>query len=112
MGMIDWAQHLHTGRAVRVLFAPRVQHNGNALLPGMQAFAGEALDLTPLWLQDDDDPYPGEWALGTADHGFVLGRAWISSGDVCEPPNMEFSGVPAGHSSNHPAGGTSAATPC
>ena len=25
-------------------------------------------------------------------------------------PNAEFSGVPAGHSSNHPAGGTSAAT--
>ena len=27
-----------------------------------------------------------------------------------EPPNVEFSGVPAGHSSNHPAGGTSAGT--
>jgi hypothetical protein len=25
-------------------------------------------------------------------------------------PNVEFSGVPAGHSSNHPAGGTSAGT--
>lgn len=27
-----------------------------------------------------------------------------------EPHNVEFSGVPAGHSSNHPAGGTSAGT--
>ena len=27
-----------------------------------------------------------------------------------EPPNVEFSGVPAGYSSNHPAGGTSAGT--
>lgn len=27
-----------------------------------------------------------------------------------EAPNVEFSGVPAGHSSNHPAGGTSAGT--
>lgn len=27
-----------------------------------------------------------------------------------EPSNVEFSGVPAGHSSNHPAGGTSAGT--
>ena len=27
-----------------------------------------------------------------------------------KPPNVEFSGVPAGHSSNHPAGGTSAGT--
>lgn len=26
------------------------------------------------------------------------------------PRNVEFSGVPAGHSSNHPAGGTSAGT--
>ena len=25
-------------------------------------------------------------------------------------PNVEFSGVPAGHSSNHPAGGASAGT--
>jgi hypothetical protein len=28
----------------------------------------------------------------------------------CSMPNVEFSGVPAGHSSNHPAGGTSAGT--
>ena len=30
--------------------------------------------------------------------------------DCDKTPNVEFSGVPAGHSSNHPAGGTSAGT--
>ena len=50
------------------------------------------------------------------------GMEWFADDDpeVCgpvprlvelrEPPNVEFSGVPAGHSSNHPAGGTSAGT--
>ncbi len=33
--------------------------------------------------------------------------AWIA---CSAGPNVEFSGVPAGHLSNHPAGGTSAAT--
>jgi len=40
----------------------------------------------------------GDWRA--VEHGF----------DDSEPPNVEFSGVPAGHSSNHPAGGTSAGT--
>lgn len=46
---------------------------------------------------------------------------WCKPGAAChadvllrlandEPPNVAFSGVPAGHSSNHPAGGTSAGT--
>ena len=38
---------------------------------------------------------------------------WVHSKDVTlhpVTPNVEFSGVPAGHSSNHPAGGTSAGT--
>jgi hypothetical protein len=30
--------------------------------------------------------------------------------EYLKTPNLEFSGVPAGHSSNHPAGGTSAGT--
>lgn len=37
-------------------------------------------------------------------------RLWDTELARHEQPNVAFSGVPAGHSSNHPAGGTSAAT--
>jgi hypothetical protein len=78
----NWEDHLHTRRPVRVVFAPRAEHNGRCLLLGMQAHAGTHLDLVPLWLQGESDPYPDEWALGHVDYTEVLGRAWISSGDV------------------------------
>ncbi len=49
-------------------------------------------------------PWDGEFEALYAPGG-ILAEA---SGDV--PPNVEFSGVPVGHSINHPAGGTSAGT--
>jgi hypothetical protein len=39
-----------------------------------------------------------------------MGTWWCPHCGSGKPPNVEFSGVPAGHSSNHSAGGTSAGT--
>lgn len=46
---------------------------------------------------------------GTPESGIITGLC-IALTLVEDGPNVEFSGVPAGHSSNHPAGGTSAGT--
>ena len=79
--MIDWSEHRN--KAVEVVFAPRAQYMGRPMIQGLAERAGEVLKVRPLWLMGDDDPYPGEWALGSADRGSdVLGRTWIASGDV------------------------------
>lgn len=44
---------------------------------------------------DEDDLYPGEWALGAADRqSDLLGRMWIASGDVVICPDfmLQFTG--------------------
>ena len=79
--MIDWNEHRN--KSVEVVFAPREQYMGRLMLPGLAKHAGERLTVRLLWLMGDDDPYPGEWALGSADRDSdVLGRTWIASGDV------------------------------
>lgn len=79
--MINWEAHRYC-IPVAVTFSPRESYNGQAAMPDLLARAGEALQVVPLWLMDDDDPYPGEWALGAPGGGELLGRSWIASGDV------------------------------
>jgi hypothetical protein len=75
-------------QVVTATIRQRLQANGNALKPGVQLIDGKQINLRVLWLiEDDDDRYPGEWALGGADAraNAVLRAAeisWIASGDV------------------------------
>lgn len=63
-------------------FAPRPVYAGRPCLPEHLAAAGERMTLRVLWLQNGDDPYPGEYALERVEGGWIHGRSWISSGDV------------------------------
>lgn len=75
------ADELSYGDIVECMLTPRAEYRGRMCRPEFLAAAGERLTLEVLWKQGDDDPYPGEWALGR--HGALIhGRAWISSGDV------------------------------
>lgn len=38
--------------------------------------------MKPLWLMDDEDPYPGEWAMSCEKYHEDSGRSWIASGDL------------------------------
>jgi hypothetical protein len=64
---------------------PRPSFKGAILKDEAKRMAGKCFILQAYWLQDENDPYPGEWALGD---NHELGRyedfdlAWISSGDV------------------------------
>lgn len=84
---MDWEQHKY-GEGVECTFSPRETYNGNAMLLGIAEHAGEKVRLIALWLMGEDDPYPGEWALGAADRrSEIFGRMWIASGDVT--PNLK-----------------------
>lgn len=64
----------------------RPEYAGRPMKPSAAALNGAILDLEPLWVMDDDDPYPGETALSERDRlDGALARAgitWIASGDV------------------------------
>lgn len=85
--MIDWSQK-QFGQAVRCRITTRTEFNGRQAKPEALAIDGQVLELTPLWLMDEDDPYPGEWALGEPGMLAVNGKlqsagiGWIASGDV------------------------------
>jgi hypothetical protein len=81
--VIDWGQHKY-GAGVEVEFAPRAEYRGRPAIPELLALAGTRLLVRPLWLMDEHDLYPGEWALGNPDHrsDVIAGRFWIASGDV------------------------------
>ena len=73
----------------------RTEFCGNKQKPGMSVLEGREVDLQALWRMGDDDPYPGEWAMGKTgyisfeddplrygddqDEDFLT---WIASGDV------------------------------
>jgi hypothetical protein len=79
---IDWGAH-RFGDGVEVTLTPRPVYAGRDLLPVMRENAGARITVVPLWLMDEDDPYPGEWALGSPHgDGDIFGRGWIASGDV------------------------------
>ena len=92
---MDWEQHKY-GAGVECTFTPRENFKGRAMRPGMADHAGKTVRLIALWPMGDDDPYPGEWALGATDRrSEVFGRMWIASGDVT--PNDRVQAGEASH---------------
>ena len=80
----DWEKH-RFGNGVLCEFRPRETHRGHPLRPFLARKAGTQFVLMTLWLMDDDDPYPGEYALSTKGCKQLmeqLGITWIASGDV------------------------------
>ena len=77
---IDWEEHRYSG--VLCEFRPRRKYKERDPKRGMLKKAGTHLTLTAMWKMDDDDPYPGEYALGAPGLLDVLGVVWIASGDV------------------------------
>jgi len=82
---VDWEQHRYGG-GVLCEFRPRAEYQGRHAKPGMLEKAGMRFVLHTMWLMDEDDSYPGEYALSTVDscRGLMdaLGVAWVASGDV------------------------------
>jgi hypothetical protein len=86
--MIDWGQH-YLGKGVDVIFTPRSEDNGNKIREELIKHIGSIVKVKTMWLMNNNDPYPGEWALGSNEYGKdIFGRTWIASGDVTEI--MEF----------------------
>lgn len=71
--------------------AMRDTHQGNVVKSSCLNLQGKKFILEVLWKMNDDDSYPGEYALGDAAAGITMGIntlfkeakiAWIASGDV------------------------------
>lgn len=82
---IDWGS-LGSYEKVLCEFRPRPEYRGKVLKPELADKAGQLILLSKLWLMDEDDPYPGEYALGSAFGSLGLmremfGVAWLASGD-------------------------------
>ena len=66
----------------------RETYNGRPLKPNVKELDGLELELQAMWLQEDEDPYPGEWAMGIVDdeerRKFMVDYniSWVASGDV------------------------------
>ena len=87
--MINWVDHRIN--PVDCVYMPREQYKGRELLPGHKELTGRRIKLVALWIMDENDPYPGEWALTSggetcAEVYRVFGLAWIASGDVMIKP--------------------------
>jgi hypothetical protein len=94
---VDWAQHRYSD-GVLCEFRPRAEYKDRATKPGMAEKAGTRFVLRTMWLMDEDDSYPGEYALSTVDScgGLMetLGIAWVASGDVVVLPNVRANAAP------------------
>lgn len=82
--VINWEDHRF--KKIRVKLAFRPEYNGRPVKPKLVQFNGWEFNVQALWLMDDEDKYPGEWALGGFGSCDVLfkttGMSWIASGDV------------------------------
>ena len=79
--MLDWENHRST--PVACVIRIRSSHQGRPMREDMTPLNGQVIELVALWFMGEQDPYPGEWALGSASGGQELAPAnWIASGDV------------------------------
>ena len=87
-GEIDWDQHRWSGGpSVSCIFTPRATWRGNPMKSQLIPLMGEEMFLVSSWRCQDDEKYPGEFALEGADDRTraMLREAevtWIASGDV------------------------------
>lgn len=91
---MDWNNHRTSDTAVMCRITVRHEYNGCPAKPEAAALNGQVMKLAALWLMDDEDPYPGEWALGTSGLLKSSGIGWIASGDV-QPIEAHASTPPA-----------------
>jgi hypothetical protein len=65
-------------------FTPRPEYKNRPALPDLLEHSGTVLKCRIGWQMDEEDPYPGEWAVISAfpDDPLLLGRTWIASGDL------------------------------
>lgn len=73
---------LQTFDCIDCILSPRPEYKGLQCYPELLAAAGERLTLRVLWDMDENDKYPGEWAVERVDRELIHGRSWIASGDV------------------------------
>lgn len=80
----NWEQYRSI--PVRCKITMRETYNGNRIKPECLPLQGKELNLVSLWKMDNEDPYPGEYALTTPNSCRELyelgGITWIASGDV------------------------------
>jgi hypothetical protein len=81
-GYSGWDQYRF--RPMACTFTPRESYCGRPLREDLREHIGRRLMLRALWLMDEGDKYPGEWALGSAapDTSVFPDVYWIASGDV------------------------------
>lgn len=90
---IDWEQY-RLGNSITCTFKPRSTWNGASVREGIQALVGKQMQLTVCWKMDNDDKYPGEYALEGADEETrvmleTIPITWVASGDVVPIPSKE-----------------------
>lgn len=66
---------------------PRTEFHGRPIKEKIKPFIGAKLLLTVGWIMDENDPYPGEYALFGADKASkdiidAMDTTWIASGDI------------------------------
>lgn len=66
----------------RVRLALRDSYRGRPQKHGMAALDGREMVLSPVWLMDERDRYPGEWTLWGQELYAAAGIPWVASGDV------------------------------
>lgn len=88
-GEFDWQNHqLWSGSHVLCRVVIRKEYKGRQIRPEALAIDGMEIELMAGWMMENDDPYPGEWALQPAVRLseqadlFQLAVGWIASGDV------------------------------
>jgi hypothetical protein len=83
--MIDWEKLRF--RPVLCQLQPRESWQGQPIKELVRPYIGATVLLTVAWREEDDEKYPGEYALIPADDGSKdifekMGITWIASGDV------------------------------
>ncbi len=70
----------------RCRLAIRSEYEGNPIKPECVDHNGKEVVLSASWLMDEDDKYPGEWAMTSVEFDDPLlkemGIGWIASGDL------------------------------